>query len=733
MLLKNYLKFYLFTYLIGNFPISAQIWQSIGPNGGYFKDFAIHPTNSNIIFAGSDDSGGIWKSTDGGITWSLTTTSFPNFTGWKIVFDKQNPNKMYGCDMYGRYGLLKSTDGGNTWQLKNNGLSSIYDKMVTGLVHAYNKPDTLLISTGYEPSGTPPRPGNGVFKSFNGGTTWTPAGLQGTTTPCIASNGIGGAIFVGTVGNGLKVSTNLGNTWINHPQIPATANILEIETDSNIVMVSALSDGIFLSTDYGLNFTNIGMLAEVNFDINIFKKGPVIELFSSALSGLKRYSSSIGSWTPVSHPELNTQLVMGIASRGNAIYCSTFSNANILKSTDGGATWNYISSSPKATEVGGLFINPQNPNHIITSVLGTYNLNGLLGKECIIETTDGGLSWARKGPVVHGRGITKDLNTPATFYLGTYGNGLFKTLNAFTTYTNVRSGNKVILDVVVNPANSNEVLISEIDNVTSAIAVLRSTNGGLSFTPTSSMVATKLDYDPVLPNTVYASSYSGLYQSTDGGSTWNTFAISNTPLSTVKSYSGHVYSAHFNGTIYKTNGVTTNTITGPWPVNSQITNIVEHNGKLIIGMNGAEKDTTLNMMGAVFLSADGGNTWSNITGNMPCTHVYALNGLQAINNDVYAATYGGGVVKSSGVVTSTNEHENKKHTFIYPNPAGNEIFIRLTDKQQTNYKILNSVGEQVLNGVLSSNQSSIDISQLSTGIYFIICDKSPEGEKFIKH
>ncbi len=714
-------KFYFLILFIKTICFSAQTWNSIGPNGGYFKDFAIHPTNPQIVFAGSDDSGGIWKSTDGGQNWTLVSSLFPNITGWKIVFDKINPNKIYACDMYGRYGLIKSIDGGNSWQLKNTGLNTRYDKMVTGIVHAHNKPDTLLISTGYEPGGTPPRPGNGVFRSFNGGNTWSAAGLQGTTTPCIASNGPGGAILVGTIGNGLKVSSNFGQTWINHPQIPANANVLEIETDSNIVMVSALLDGVFLSTDYGNNFTNIGMLNEVNFDINIFKKTPTIELFSSAFSGLKKYSSSTGNWTAVNHPELNTQLAMGIGSRGNTLYVSNFSNANILKSTDGGVTWNFISNSPKATEVGGLYIDPANANHIITSVLGTYNLNGLLGKECILETVNGGTSWTRKGPVAHGRGIAKDPNNPTTFYLGTYAKGLYKTTDAFTTFTNVRSGNRVILDVVVNPNNNQEVLISEIDNSNSSIAILKSINGGLTFNVTATLVATKLDFDPVTPSVVYASTYSGLYKSTDAGNTWNILTLTNVPLSTVKSFSNHIYAAHLNGTLFKVNGTSTVNITGPWPNNSQINNVIENNGKLIIGINGAEKDTTLNLFGSTYLSVDSGSTWTNITGNMPCTHVYAMNGLQLVNNDLYVATYGGGVYKSPGLITNIKEQKNLQQINIYPNPAVDFLKVDLENIKSETIEcfVQNYFGQIVLETKVSKANPEIDISMLSSGFYIV--------------
>ncbi|MDZ4666053.1 MAG: T9SS type A sorting domain-containing protein [Bacteroidota bacterium] len=698
---------FFFSYTNIIFP---QSWQSIGPPGGYFKDFVIHPTNPQIIFAGSDDSGGIWKSNDAGTTWSLTTSSIPNFSGWKIVVDPYHTNTIYGCDMYGRYGVIKSINGGNTWQISSTGLGTIYEKMVSGLVTVNGTPDTLLISTGTQNQGTPPRPGNGIWKSFNGGATWTAAGLQGITAPCIASNGQGGAIFVGTEGFGLKISTNLGTTWITHPQIISTATISEIESDSNIVLVSTLFNGVYLSTDYGNNFTNIGLTADFTFDVNIFKKVPTVELFSSSGSGLKKYSSATNSWTLVNDPLLQNYLCMGIASKSNTIMCSNFNNGLIIRSTNGGSAWNSIAQSPKATEVGGMYINPVNSNHIIASVLGSYNF--ATNKGAVSETTDGGNTWTRKGPLAHGRGLIKDNSTTATFYLGTFGNGLYKTIDAFNTFTNVRSGNKVIYDVAVNPSNPQEILVSELDITSTTHSILKSTDGGNTYTVTSSLICTKLEYDPINSANIYASTFAGIFVSNDGGSSWNNLLFIGIPQTCVKPTAQHFYCSRLDGYLVKANGTNTVNITGPWPANSHINNIIEHNGRLVIGINGAEKDTLNNLHGATYLSPDSGTTWINITGNMPCTHVYGMKALQGSNSDLFVATYGGGIYKLSNIVTTTFEnHKTLTILSAYPNPAN--------DKIHFNKNVFAIVYD--MNGKLKfrGETKEINVDQWPQGIYFV--------------
>ena len=241
----------------------GQTWQQIGPKGGYFKEFTFHPTNPSIIYAGSDDGGGVWKSTDGGINWALLTASFPNMTGWSITIDPLNMSTVYACDVYSRYGILKSTDGGSTWSQIVNGLSSQYDRMVSGIT--LKNSDTLFISTGEGATTNPPRPGNGVFRSDNGGSSWSAVGLQDTTVLSIGSN-VFGTIFAGTESYGLKFSNDNGSTWSTHPQINSTTRVYEVEVQDSVVAVASTA-GIYLSTNWGINFTNTGLASNFNFSI----------------------------------------------------------------------------------------------------------------------------------------------------------------------------------------------------------------------------------------------------------------------------------------------------------------------------------------------------------------------------------------------------------------------------------------------------------------------------------
>lgn len=281
--------------------------------------------------------------------------------------------------------------------------------------------------------------------------------MQGFTIPCIARNTFG-TVFAGSENNGLFYTNNNGLNWFPHPNIDTNSTVHEIDVKDSVIIVAATS-GIYLSTDWGVNFTNIGLSGEFNFDVAIHKSSPEIEIYCSTINGLQYYSTNTLSWTIVNAPELNNQLVMGIASDETNIYISNFSNSLIIKSSDGGITWSYLSNSPISTSLNDIYIDPLNNNRILTCLQGTYNIGGLFNKESIYETNNGGVSWTRKGPEAHALCITPNPINSNSFYLGTFSKGLFKTSNSFNTYTNLISGNKMIGDIAISNADTNIILL----------------------------------------------------------------------------------------------------------------------------------------------------------------------------------------------------------------------------------------------------------------------------------
>jgi len=112
-------------------PISMPSNSTGQPNGlGRINALAFHPTNNNIIWAGAP-SGGLWKTTDGGSTWSSNTDNLPTLGISAILIDPSNTNTMYigtgdrdAGDAPG-LGVMKSIDGGQSWSSANTTMGNV--------------------------------------------------------------------------------------------------------------------------------------------------------------------------------------------------------------------------------------------------------------------------------------------------------------------------------------------------------------------------------------------------------------------------------------------------------------------------------------------------------------------------------------------------------------------------------------------------------------------------------
>ena len=703
--MKKLLASFLALFILHTAP--AQLWTQLGPNGGYFKDFAIDPANPQIVFAGSDDSGGIWKSTDGGVTWAHVTEELPDFTGWHITMDTLTPGTVYACEMYGRYGVAKSTDGGNTWVHTGNGLQTKYDRMVTKLVIDPANAQRLWISTGSDENGNPPRPGNGVFASTNGGASWQPSGLQDTTVPCIGITPAG-VLFAGTVGHGLYTSTNGGASWQPVTAIPGTTGIQQIEVSGQVVAVAAYPAGIYLSTDGGGTFTLIGLTGEFNFDISIARITPAIEIYSTATLQPQRWSSQTNAWSVLTTAPSNL-IGIGITARGNEIFYGTFSNTLIWHSTDGGSTFAQIAQSPRCIESNSIVVDPQNQNHWCISLLGTYAATW--NQPCLSETFDAGLTWTRKGPDAHGLCVRFVPGAPQVMYAGTFAQGLFKSYNGFTTWTQLRSGNKLVSEISIDAQDTSKVFIAEADLTTLQFGLYRSNDGGSTFTPVLTQLVNQLWNSPT-SDTLVAATENGIFISPDDGSSW-TQLFAGFDITSIAIHNGSIYAGLQTGQVFRA-----------WPVYQNLTNpswgpmvcktLLFKGDTLFAGFSGAEMDTSYTLHGGVWMSTDLGNSWSDVTGNLSTTHAYGNPALAVANGYVLISTYTGSVW-SFDIITSAPVAAQEDLLPVYPVPAND--MLRFTLNQPARVALYDAAGRMVRDMQAQPGTHTMPVYDLPAGLY----------------
>ena len=164
-------------------------WNQVGVAGSEICGLAIRPDSSNILFAGTS-SGTISKSTDGGVTWRQVKPQGSDEIP-KIVIDRSNPLVAFASAFEGPVnstGIWKTTNGGETWLQ-----TSLQNISIWALDIDHILPDVVYAGTFSEPYA-------GVYRSENGGSSWTP---------------LNGGIPAGADAWSLKVHPfNSNNVWL---------------------------------------------------------------------------------------------------------------------------------------------------------------------------------------------------------------------------------------------------------------------------------------------------------------------------------------------------------------------------------------------------------------------------------------------------------------------------------------------------------------------------------------
>src|SRR5206468_2868837 len=188
----------------------VDVWTTNGPEGGSIRALAIDPQSPATLYVavqGDRVYSDLYKSTDGGSTWSAVNAGLPATSVETIAIDPQTPTTLYAGTS--SYGVFKSTDGGGRWTAANTGLPATYGALAIDP----QTPTTLYAGTSSQ----------GLFKSTDGGVSWAAANTgmpqrEGSSSYReVLSVAIDpqtpSTLYAGTSGGGVFKSTDGGGTW----------------------------------------------------------------------------------------------------------------------------------------------------------------------------------------------------------------------------------------------------------------------------------------------------------------------------------------------------------------------------------------------------------------------------------------------------------------------------------------------------------------------------------------
>jgi len=590
-----------------------------GPNGynpgnGRVNCIAVHPTNSSIIFVGTA-SGGLWKSTDGGSSWSTSTDNLNVLGVTSVVIDPANPNIMYIAtgdgDMPFRpvysLGVLKSTDGGNTWNSTGLSWTVTQNRFISKLLIHPTNSNILLAATDI-----------GVYKTSDAGVNWPQT--QAGNFKDLEFNPSNPAI-VYVCGTQFYRSNNTGDSFtLITSGLPAASAVNRMA----IAVTPANASYVYLVAGNASNSAYNGLYQSTTNGASFTLKSSSPNILGGDING------SLGNCgTPNNPPCGQSWYDLAIAvspTNANEVYVG---GVNIWKSTDGGSIWSikshwtyppttvpYVHADIHALDFSG-------------STLYSGNDGGLF------KTTNGGSSWTDLSAglsIMQFYRIGGFPANPNLIYGGAQDNGINRYNGAWTHVFGADG-----MECIIDPNNSNLVYISSQNG-----DLRKSTDGGNSFNSIlqngitgAGAWVTPFVMDPTNSQMLYAG-FQNIWKTTNGGASWFTISSftggSFDALAVAPSNTNFIYASSGN-TIFRTStgGGTWTNITAGLP-NLAITYIavseIDHR-KLWVTLSGYFAGNK------VYASTDSGATWTNFSGALPNLPFNCIAYANSSNDELY--------------------------------------------------------------------------------------------------
>lgn len=603
----EYVKNHMTVYETDN----ASAWSLTGPTNveGRITTIAIHPFNAQIVYAGTAN-GGLWKSTDFCQTWNSVFDNQNTSSIGAVAIDHLNPEIIY-CgtgeanslrSYYAGTGLYKSTDGGNSWTMI--GLDSSYC-IGNIAVNPVNSQEIFVAAGGWTRRNNDQR---GIYRSTNGGTSWVRS------------------FFIADSVSAIDVAID--------PSNPSKifAAMWERVRREDYIKYGGIKSGLHVSTNSGNNWSQVAggfpfndvNLGRISFDISK-SNSQMIYALTATTSGVTRglYKSINGgvNWTQVS---------------ASAAGSSNYAWFNRICKVD--------PTNPQRVFCGGLEMEYSNNGGTSFSIAGTSHLDQhsvtfapsnqnyiVVGNDGGVDySTDGGISWSESNslPITQFYAGEIDYNNPNTILGGSQDNGTYRTNGTVAGWEQIYGGDGFYC--LVDYTNPQRIYAS---SQMGGLGV--SDNGGSSFSGgTSGLDLTYTNWmtpfvmDKNNPLTLYCGTYK-IHKTTNGMQSWTAISpdLTNghvrnlgtiTTVDVSKSNPNVIYCGTDDANVW----VTTNGGTNWTKVNAGlpyrwVTRVVVHPDSAnicYVALSGYKVDSTGSH---IFRTTNFGASWTSIKGNLP--------------------------------------------------------------------------------------------------------------------
>jgi photosystem II stability/assembly factor-like uncharacterized protein len=600
--------------------ISASNWQELGPlawtnTSGYnpgvgrVTAIAVEPVLQQIIYVGSP-GGGLWKSVNAGSSWVPIGDDFSNMSIWSIEIDPINTNTVYIGNSAGD--VYRSTDGGGSFSIILNNSNPVTDILI-------NPTDTDEIYAALRYSG--------LFRTTDGGLTWTEVITAGIEDVMYKP---GSTSTVYACGTNFYKSTDSGSSFTQITTgFSATDRMkLAVTSDNSnyVYVVQRRGSGfgyLYRSTNSGTSFSTRVDYTTGNYIGSQASRDMAIAVSNTNanevhIGGFNMYKSTNGGTSFAKECDWyfpNT--ISGVYEYVHAdIEVMQYINGNIYVGSDGGIF--------KSTNAGDDFTDLS----IGLGIHQFYRINSSASDKYVVAG----------GAQDNGQNIMGTVAHTWKHWAGADG-----------------------MDCAVNPDNANIVygayqygtIRKSIDGGTSTTSMVQTAEVG------SGNWVTPIAIDPNNGSRIYAG-YNDLYRhdnSAISGSWVNTttgitFAGKLSHIETCPSNSNVIYVASYSQ-VYKSSN-----ITGAAPTWTTLGSTSGTINDIAVDPDNEDRVVVVTSYGYVYLSTNGGVTWTRIDAGLPGGPVKTAVLDRSPDNGIYVAIDGAVYFKSDAVLSWTSFSTN---------------------------------------------------------------------------
>lgn len=576
--------------------VGPSVWTDLGLSAGYVQTLAVSPQHAETIFAGIYMGEGLFRTTDGAATWHPLTMAhriagedtFENQSLTAVAVAPTNSQVVWAAH---NQWVAKSTDGGSTWTHIRNDTMQKHCRNCSGsdadrfrfcqsITIDPHDADVVYVGTA-GPWGT--YTSGALFRTTDGGSSWEKlnGGIDVDYTVMavslsprqpgviwIATSLYGaGGVWDGTVYR----STDNGDRFFSPDPKPINGSSLAGLTchpEEPDVVFAAGGIGVVRITIQGTNWLSelvvegSGMAAPVAFtpgDANVAYAGwnRPASLGGDGLPKLSRSRDGGHTWETrtLNQTLLSTPGALAVdPGHAETLYWGD-RGGGVMKSEDGGQTWTPVNQGLNGVMVNDVDTDPGNSAHLIAATTGG-----------VYERMDG--RWYKRLNR-NASSVRFDPNDSTTYYAGLYST-LVKTIDGGQTFSyNTDSANNTISHIEIDPTNPQRLFITD------GSLVRRSLDGGDTFTALleginssgQSHMMNVVTIDPGNPQRVLAGGGNflsplvagGLWQSLDGGETWQATGLFDVIVNDVQInpgnpdilFAGCGYSSNVSPPLYK--------------------------------------------------------------------------------------------------------------------------------------------------------------------------------------